>query len=162
MKDELDKLVASGKIQVRHVEPLLNLVQAGFCQHKSWGFGRITALDGALGRLNIDFATKAGHTMDLVFAAESLKAITRDHILVRKHTDLDGLKREAALHHLDVVKLVLRSMNGRSTVDQVQAMLSDVVTSDWKKWWEVARSEMKRDGHFTVPLKKTEPILYQE
>lgn len=162
MKDELDKLVASGKIQVRHVEPLLNLVQAGFCQHKSWGFGRITALDGALGRLNIDFATKAGHTMDLVFAAESLKAITRDHILVRKHTDLDGLKREAALHHLDVVKLVLRSMNGRATVDQVQAVLADVVTSDWKKWWEVARSEMKRDGHFTVPLKKTEPILYQE
>lgn len=162
MKDELDKLVASGKIQVRHVEPLLNLVQAGFCQHKSWGFGRITALDGALGRLNIDFATKAGHTMDLVFAAESLKPITRDHILVRKHTDLDGLKREAALHHLDVVKLVLRSMNGRATVDQVQAVLADVVTSDWKKWWEVARSEMKRDGHFTVPLKKTEPILYQE
>ncbi len=162
MKDELDKLVASGKIQVRHVEPLLNLVQAGFCQHKSWGFGRITALDGALGRLNIDFATKAGHTMDLVFAAESLKAITRDHILVRKHTDLDGLKREAALHHLDVVKLVLRSMNGRATVDQVQAVLADVVTSDWKKWWEVARSEMKRDGHFTVPLKKTEPILYQD
>lgn len=162
MKEELDKLVASGKIQTKHVEPLLALAQAGFCQHKSWGFGRITALDGALGRLNIDFATKAGHTMDLVFAAESLKAITRDHILVRKHMDLDGLKREAALHHLDVVKLVLRSMNGRATVDQVQVVLADVVTSDWKKWWEVARSEMKRDGHFTVPLKKTDPILYQE
>lgn len=162
MKDELDKLVASGKIQPKHVEPLLNLVQAGFCQHKSWGFGRITALDGALGRLNVDFNAKTGHTLDLVFAAESLKAINREHILVRKHMDLDGLKREAALHHLDVVKLVLRSMNGRATVDQVQAVLTDVVTSDWKKWWEVARSEMKRDGHFTVPLKKTEPILYQE
>jgi len=162
MKEELDKLVASGKITTKHVEPLLALVQAGFCQHKSWGFGRITALDGALGRLNIDFNTKAGHSMDLAFAAESLKPIPRDHILVRKHTDIDGLKREAALHHLEVVKLVLRSMNGRSTVDQIQQVLADVVTSDWKKWWEVARSEMKRDGHFTVPLKKTEPILYQE
>lgn len=162
MKDELEKLVASGKIQPKHVEPLLGLINAGFCQHRSWGFGRITALDGNLGRLNIDFASKSGHTMDLVFAADSLKAIDRDHILVRKHTDLDGLKREAALHHLAVVKMVLRSMNGRATVDQVQAVLSDVVTSDWKKWWEVARAEMKRDGHFTVPLKKTEPILYQE
>lgn len=162
MKDELDKLVASGKIQTKHIEPLLALAQAGFCQHRSWGFGRITALDGALGRLNIDFTSKAGHTMDLVFAAESLKPITREHILVRKHTDLDGLKREAALHHLDVVKIVLRSLNGRATVDQIQALLSDVVTSDWKKWWEVARTEMKRDGHFTVPLKKTDPILYQE
>lgn len=162
MKDELDKLVASGKITTKHVEPLLALVGAGFCQHKSWGFGRITALDGALGRLNIDFATKAGHSMDLAFSAESLKPIPREHILVRKHIDIDGLKREAALHHLDVVKLVLRSMNGRATVDQIQHVLSDVITSDWKKWWEVARAEMKRDGHFTVPPKKTEPILFQE
>ena len=162
MKDELDKLVASGKIHPRHVEPLLKLVHAGFCQHKSWGFGRITALDGVLGRLNIDFAAKAGHSLELVFAAESLKPIGREHILVRKHLDLEGLKREAALHHLDVVRSVLRSMNGRATVDQIQALLSDVVTEDWKKWWEVARGEMKRDGHFTVPLKKTEPVLYEE
>lgn len=162
MKDELDKLVASGKIQSRHVDPILKLVTAGFCQHKSWGFGRITALDGILGRLNIDFAAKSGHSLDLVFAADSLKPIGRDHILVRKHLDLEGLKREAALHHLDVVRIVLKSMNGRATVDQIQAILSDVVTEDWKKWWEVARGEMKRDGHFTVPLKKTEPVLYEE
>jgi transcription elongation GreA/GreB family factor len=162
MKEELEKLVASGRIQGKQVQPLLALVQAGFCQHRSWGFGRITALDANLGRLNIDFATKAGHSLDLAFAADSLKALDREHILARKHTDLDGLKREAALHHLEVVKMVLRGMNGRATVDQIQAMLSDVVTSDWKKWWEVARAEMKKDGHFTVPLKKTEPILYEE
>jgi transcription elongation GreA/GreB family factor len=162
MKEELDKLVASGKIQPRHVEPLVKLVQAGFCHHKSWGFGRITALDGVLGRLNIDFPSKANHSMDLVFSAESLKPIGREHILVRKHLDLDGLKREAALHHLDVVKVVLRSLNGRATVDQIQTLLADVITEDWKKWWETARAEMKRDGHFTVPLKKSEPILYQE
>ncbi len=162
MRDELEKLVASGRIQAKQVPPLMALVGAGFCQHKSWGFGRITALDAALGRLNIDFVTKAGHSLDLAFAADSLKPLDKEHILARKHTDLDGLKREAALHHLEVVKLVLRSMNGRATVDQVQQVLSDVVTSDWKKWWEVARSEMKRDGHFTVPLKKTEPILYEE
>ncbi len=162
MKEELEKLVAGGKIHAKQVPPLLALVQAGFCQHRSWGFGRITALDANLGRLNIDFATKAGHSLDLAFAAESLKPLDKAHILARKHTDLEGLKREAALHHLEVVKMVLRGMNGRATVDQVQQLLSDVVTSDWKKWWEVARAEMKKDGHFTVPLKKTEPILYEE
>ena len=163
MRDELEKLVAAGKIQKLHIEPLLALVAAGFCQHKSWGFGRITALDAALGRLNIDFITKAGHSMDLVFSAESLKAITPDHILVRKHTDLAGLKQEAALHHLAVVKTVLRSMGGKASADQIMAALvPDVIGSDWKKWWEIARSEMKRDGHFTVPAKKTDPILFTE
>jgi transcription elongation GreA/GreB family factor len=36
-----------------------------------------------------------------------------------------------------------------------------VVPTDWKKWWEVARSEMKKDGHFLIPAKKTDPIIYQ-
>lgn len=136
---------------------------AGFCQHKSWGFGRITALDAALGRLNIDFLTKPGHSMDLVFSAESLKAIPPDHILVRKHADLAGLKQEAALHHLAVVKTVLRSFGGRASADQIMAALvPDVIGSDWKKWWEMARAEMKRDGHFTVPAKKTDAIVFTE
>ena len=163
MRDELEKLVTVGKIHNRHIEPLLGLVKAGFCQHKSWGFGRITALDAALGRLNIDFISKPGHSLDLVFAAESLKAIPPDHILVRKHTDLAGLKQEAALHHLAVVKVVLRSFSGRASADQVMnALVPEVIGSDWKKWWEVARSEMKRDGHFTVPAKKTEAIVFNE
>lgn len=162
MRDELEKLVAAGKIQKSHVAPLVSLTEAGFCHHKSWGFGRIVSVDLALGRLNIDFTTKAGHSMDLAFSAESLKAIAKDHILARKALDLDGLKREAALHHLSVVKLALASFGGSATADQIQTILKDVISSDWKKWWEVARSEMKKDGHFTVPLKKTEPILYQE
>ncbi|MFM7805601.1 MAG: hypothetical protein ACKPGK_14050, partial [Verrucomicrobiota bacterium] len=109
MRDELERLVAAGKILKTHVAPLMTLTEAGFCQHRSWGFGRIVSMDLALGRLNIDFTSKAGHSMDLAFAAESLKPIGRDHILARKALDLDGLRREAALHHLSVVKLAIAS-----------------------------------------------------
>jgi len=50
-----------------------------------------------------------------------------------------------------------------ATVDQIQEVLvPDVIGEDWKKWWEVARRELKKDGHFVVPLKKTESIVYQE
>ena len=162
MRDELEKLVAAGKIQEKHVGLLLALAEAGFCHHKSWGFGRVVSLDVTLGRLNIDFTAKAGHSMDLTFAAESLRSIGKDHIIARKALDPEGLRREAALHHLEVVKLALRSFNGKATADQLHEILKDVVSTDWKKWWEVARSEMKRNGHFTVPLKKTELIVYQE
>jgi transcription elongation GreA/GreB family factor len=37
----------------------------------------------------------------------------------------------------------------------------DVIRDDWKKWWDAAKRELKKDGHFQVPLKKTEPIVYQ-
>lgn len=163
MKEELESLVSAGKIERRHVTPLLTLIESGFCQHRGWGFGRIRQVDPVFGRIIIDFQGKPGHSMDLGFAAEQLKPIPRDHILARKAEDLQGLRTLAALKHLEVIKLVLQSHGGRATVEQLQqALVPDVITSDWRKWWEAARLEMKKDGHFVVPLKKTEPIVYQE
>ena len=158
----MEQLVSAGKIQPKHVTPLVALVEAGYCQHKSWGFGKIKTVDGIAGRLVVDFPGKTGHTLDLEFAADSLKAIPKAHILARKHADLKGVQQMAALHHLDVVKMVVMSFGGRATVDQIQGVLvPDVIQSDWKKWWEAARTELKKDGHFQVPLKKADPVIYQ-
>ena len=99
--------------------------------------------------------------MDLAFAAESLKPISKDHILARKTMDLEAVRHLAA-HHIELVKIVLNSFGGKATADQIQQVLvPDVINDDWKKWWEVARREMKKDGHFIVPTKKTEPVVYQ-
>lgn len=162
MRDELESLVLAGKIERRHVEPLAELLQCGFCQHRGWGFGRIRQMDPVFGRFVIDFPNKPGHGMDLAFAAESLKPIPSTHILARKSEDLAGLRQMAALQHVELIKLVLQSYQGRATADQIQAALvPDVITTDWRKWWETARREMKKDGHFVVPLKKAEPVVYQ-
>jgi len=162
MKEELEKLVAAGKIGRQHVEPLLQLVQSGFAMHRSWGFGKVKAVDTVFARLTIDFPNKPGHSMDLGFAAESLKAIPSDHILARKASDLQSLRQMAALHHLDLIKLVLQSFGGRATLEQIQQVLvPDIIADDWKKWWEVAKHELKKDGHFLVPAKKSDPVVYQ-
>jgi transcription elongation GreA/GreB family factor len=144
------------------VEPLTQLSTGGFCMHRSWGFGRIKTVDTVFARFTIDFPGKPGHTMDLAFAAESLKPISKDHILARKALDLEGLRQMAA-RHLDLIKVVLNSYGGKATADQIQQVLvPDVIRDDWRKWWETARREMKKDGHFVVPLKKTEPVVFQE
>jgi len=162
MKEEFEKLAAAGKIEGRQVDPLVLLTTSGFCSHRSWGFGRIKTVDTVFARFVIDFPGKAGHTMDLTFAADSLKPIPKDHILARKSVDLEGLQKTAALHHLDLIKVVLNSYGGKATLDQIHAVLvPDVIADDWKKWWEVAKQEMKKDGHFVVPTKKTEAIVYQ-
>jgi transcription elongation factor GreA-like protein len=69
MKEEFEKLAAAGKIEGRHIEPLTQLVDGGCCSHRSWGFGKIKAVDTVFARFTIDFPGKAGHTMDLSFAA---------------------------------------------------------------------------------------------
>ena len=162
MKEELEKLVVAGKIGRHHLEGLIELIGGGYCAHRSWGFGKITTLDTVFCRLTIDFQGKPGHSMDLSFAAESLKPIPPDHILARKASDLAGLRQIAALNHLDLIKLVLQSYGGKATIEQIQQVLvPDVITEDWKKWWEVAKRELKKDGHFQVPLKKSEPLVFQ-
>jgi transcription elongation GreA/GreB family factor len=161
MRSEFEKLAAAGKIEGRHVEPLTKLAEGGCCTHRSWGFGKIKTVDTVFARFTIDFAGKPGHTMDLAFAAEMLKPIPKDHILARKTNDLEGIRQMAA-HHLDLMKLVLSSFGGRATAEQIQHLLSpDVIRDDWKKWWDTAKREMKKDGHFIVPTKKTEPVLFQ-
>jgi transcription elongation GreA/GreB family factor len=162
MREEFEKMAATGKLERQHIEALVQLTNSGFCMHRSWGFGRIKTVDTVFARFTIDFQNKPGHTMDLAFAAESLKPISKDHVLARKASDLEGLRQMAATNHLELVRLVLHSYGGRATADQIQQVLvPDVIRDDWKKWWEAAKRELKKDGHFLVPLKKTEPILYQ-
>ncbi len=162
MREEFEKMAAAGKLDRHHIEALVQLTTSGFCMHRSWGFGRIKTVDTVFARFTIDFPNKTGHTMDLSFAAESLKPINREHILARKAADLESLRQMAATNHLELVKMVLSSYGGKATVDQIQQVLvPDVIRDDWRKWWEAAKRELKKDGHFQVPLKTSEPLVYQ-
>jgi transcription elongation GreA/GreB family factor len=163
MREEFEKMAAAGKIQGSHVEALVKLVECGYCSHKSWGFGQIRSVDPVFAKFTIDFAGKPGHTMALNFAAETLKPIPKDHLLARKAADPAGLQELAAKDHLGLVKLALSSHGGKATPGQIQKeLVPDVIKDDWKKWWEAAKRELKKSGHFLVPTKKSEPIVYQE
>jgi len=162
MREEFEKMALAGKLERQHIEALVQLTNSGYCMHRSWGFGRIKTVDTVFARFTIDFTNKAGHTMDLAFAAESLRPIAKEHILARKAADLEALRQMAATNHLELVKMVLNSFGGKATVDHIQQVLvPDVIRDDWKKWWEAAKRELKKDGHFQVPLKKSEPVVYQ-
>src|SRR5512136_2406018 len=107
MREEFEKMAAAGKLERHHIDALVRLTTTGFCMHRSWGFGRIKTLDPVFARFTIDFTNKPAHTMDLSFAAESLKPIPKDHILARKASDLEELRQMAATSHLELVKVVL-------------------------------------------------------
>jgi len=162
MREEFEKMASAGKLERQHIEALVQLTESGFCIHRSWGFGRIRSVDPVFARFTIDFQNKEGHTMDLAFAAASLRPINKDHILARKAADLEGLRQLAATNHVELVKLALNSFGGKASADQIQqTLVPDVIQSDWKKWWDAAKRELKKDGHFLVPVKKNEPVTFQ-
>ncbi len=203
MREEFEKLSATGKIQSRQIDTLVRLTEFGYCTHKSWGFGKITKLDTIESRFLIDFESKPGHSMDLGFGANILTPIAPDHILVRKSNmtrirkasqklekqlgrdpssselareldrteqdvavmkqDEQSLRKMAALNHVELIKLVLKSFGGAATGDQIKDVLvPDVIEEDWRKWWDSVRKQLKKDGHFRIPLRKTDPIVLNE
>ena len=68
MKEEFEKLAATGKISEDQLTSLLSLTDSGFCTHRSWGVGKIVDVDSIQWRLIIDFETKNAHSMDVGFA----------------------------------------------------------------------------------------------
>ncbi|HUI08077.1 MAG TPA: GreA/GreB family elongation factor [Verrucomicrobiae bacterium] len=158
---ELDQPRSPLPTSAARVEALLALQPEAFCQHKSWGFGRVKSFDTTLGQIVVSFAHNPSHTMQLGYAAESLVPVSPEHIEARKAIDLDSLKRLAADDPLGLLRVVLVSHNRAATAERIEATLSgSVVAADqWKKWWENARKLLKKDPHFEVPARKTDPVI---
>jgi hypothetical protein len=93
MREEFEKLAAAGKIEGtprRTADKLARAAAACTAAGASEKSRRWTRFSRAS---RLIFPGKPGHTMDLAFAAESLKPIPKDHILARKAADLEAVAR---------------------------------------------------------------------
>jgi transcription elongation factor GreA-like protein len=63
-----------------------------------------------------------------------------------------------------VVRQILNSFGGRATHDQIaQTLIPDVFTeAEFKRWFENTKKALKKDGHFTIPSKKSEAFELRE
>lgn len=160
MDTALEKLVEAGKLTARQADQLQELQPGTFCLHKSWGFGRVAEWNLLLNQVLIDFPGKKGHPMQLSYAAENLTVIPPAHFLAKKATDLPGIKELVKKDPVALMRNVLESLGGSATVTQIsQMMLGDIFTEpEWKRWWDATKKLLNKEGYFSIPTKKTEPI----
>lgn len=160
MDAELEKLVEAGKLTARQADHLKELKPGTFCLHKSWGFGRVAEWNLLLNQVLIDFPGKKAHPMQLSYAAENLTVIPPAHFLAKKATDLPGIKELVKKDPVALMRNVLESLGGSATVTQIsQLMLGDIFTEpEWKRWWDSTKKLLNKEGYFSVPTKKSEPI----
>ena len=163
---ELQKVVDEGRLTAAAARTLNALEPGAYCQHKSWGFGRVSSWDLAGNRILIHFGPKKDHPMQLQYAGDNLKPMPSGHLLARKAADLPGVKKMTADDPAGVVRLILEhSDHRRATPTQIAALLiPDVLTGEveFKRWWEGAKKHLKKDGCFVVPAKKTEFVELRE
>ncbi|MBV8641358.1 MAG: GreA/GreB family elongation factor [Verrucomicrobia bacterium] len=164
MEPDLQSLVDAGKLNVKAAAALDQLKPQTFCLHKSWGFGQISSWNLLLNQIVVDFDTKKNHPMQLQYAAETLQALPDSHIFVRKVKEPAVLRDFAENDVPQLVELVLQSFGGKATQEQLQRALSPEVVSegDFKKWWDNAKKTLRKDGRFSLPARKTEPITMRD
>jgi transcription elongation GreA/GreB family factor len=160
MDAELEKLVEAGKLTARQADQLQELKPGTFCLHKSWGFGRVAEWNLLLNQVMIDFPGKKAHPMQLSYAAENLTVIPPAHFLAKKATDLPGVRQLIKKDPVALMRNILESLGGSATVTQIsQLMLGDIFSEpEWKRWWDSTKKLLNKEGYFSVPTKKSEPI----
>ena len=163
---DLQKVVDEGKLNAAAARTLSALEPGAFTQHKSWGFGRVTAWNLDANQILIDFGPKKNHPMQLQYAGDNLRPVPAEHLLARKAADLPAVKKMASEDPAGVVRLILEHADGHKTTPAQMAtlLIPDVLSgeNEFKRWWEAAKKKLKGDGRFVIPAKKTEFMEMRE
>jgi len=164
MDAELQQLVDTEQLDAALAAKLEALKPGSCCQHRSWGNGKVKAWDTASRQIIIDFTGKAGHPMAFEFAAASLKPLAHDHVISRLLNDPAAVRAEAKASPAAFMRNVIQSLGKEASAERIEAALVPALfpATDWKKWWDAAKREMKKDAHFTVPSRRTEAITLHD
>ncbi len=144
----------------RRLDLLLALTPGTLVIDPAWGFGTVKRLDDFYKRIAIDFLGKPNHTMTFAAACDTLARAPHDHLLTLRHTDTAGIARLVADQPGELVKRALRSF-GDMTITRLEDLLTKhgfVPASDWKRFWEAARKDIKSDPLVILPTKRAEAI----
>ncbi len=144
---------------LRRFRILRGLQPGVLCYEKTWGLGTVVDIAEFDQQVRIDFDKKKGHRMSLTYAAETLQLLHDDHLLARHHRDPQGVAAWVRKDPAGVVKSALQSF-GPLSVPSLQELLVDRLLpgTEWKRFWEAARKQLKKDPLVEFPARRNESI----
>jgi transcription elongation GreA/GreB family factor len=153
-----DKQIAPTEC-LRRLLTLLQLQPGTVCFDGTWGRGVVARTDMLYHRIEIDFERKKSHEMALAYAAENLELLPAEHLLSLTHSDPQRIAALLESDQAGLVKLAISSF-GPMNADELKEQLVPRVLDEtqWKKFWEAARRELKQDPLFDLPAKRKDPL----
>ena len=161
MHPDVAKLVEAGRIPQPVGERLSEIAPGSFCTHKNWGSGKVKSWDLPRGKVVIDFEKQPDQEMALQFAIQKTEPLDPDHFSARKLENIEELRELIDKDPAELVRRTLESHGGSMMLDQLDRELcgSVVPEKDYKKWWDKAKKAMRESHIFSVPSKRTDPIV---
>lgn len=139
---------------VSNFELLSHMEVGNFVYHTAgWGVGEIMEVSLIREQLSLEFDYVAGRK-DLSFANafKTLVPLPNDHFLSRRFGDPDALEEKAKQDPVFVIRILLRDLGPKSAAEIKDELCELVIPeADWSKWWQNARSKLKKDTMIHVP-----------
>ncbi|MCE5315787.1 MAG: GreA/GreB family elongation factor [Parachlamydia sp.] len=140
---------------------LAHMEKGKFVYHTGgWGVGQIVDLSPVLEQLTVEFEHLPGKKyFTFANSFKNLLPLADDHILAKRFANPDQLEKEAKENPVFVIKSLLKNL-GPKTAAEIKEELCDLVIpeKDWTKWWQGARSKLKKDTMVETPKTLREPF----
>lgn len=166
-KIRLIGLKGKGSFQgaVSNFELLNHMHKGKFVFHKGgWGVGEILEVSLIREQLSVEFEYVAGKK-EISFgnAFNTLIPIPDDHFLAMRFGNPDLLEKQAKENPGEVIRQLLRDL-GPKTAAEIKDELCELVIpeEEWGKWWQLARSRLKKDTLIDSPEDFRHPFVLRQ
>lgn len=152
----------SFKGAISHYELLNHFKKGNFVFHTAgWGVGELLDISMIREQIDCEFDYAPGRK-DLSFrvAFHTLTPIPKTHFLARRFGEPDELEAEAKKNPVHVIRMLLKDL-GPKTAAEIKEELCELVIpeNEWNKWWQTARSKIKKDTQIENPKNTKLPFL---
>lgn len=145
---------------------LLDHMKEGKCVfHKAgWGTGEVLSVSPIREEAILEFEHLTGKkSLTFTNAFKTLRPLPDDHFLARRFAHPDRFEAEARKDPVGAVKLLLRDLGPMTASDIKDEMCELVIPEeDWTKWWQTARSKLKKDTMVAPPTSVRDPFVLRD
>ncbi|MBU6384000.1 MAG: GreA/GreB family elongation factor [Verrucomicrobia bacterium] len=150
---------------IRNFELLTHMKKGNFVFHTGgWGTGEIADVSLVREEISLEFEYVIGvQHFSFEKAFKTLIPLPVEHFYSRRFGNPDALEKEARDNPSELIRLLLKDL-GPKTAAEIKEELSDLVIpgEDWNRWWQTARSKLKKDTKIECPKELKDPFRLLE
>ncbi|NGX34244.1 MAG: Transcription elongation factor GreA [Candidatus Anoxychlamydiales bacterium] len=146
-------------------ELLTHLKKGKFVFHKAgWGTGEVLDLSLLREEMLLEFEYVVGQkSLSFENALKTLVPLKDDHFLSRRFGNPDLLEKQARETPVETLKLLLKDVGPQNAAEIKEAFCDLVIPEkDWNRWWQNARSKIKKDKKIESPKSLSKPFFLRE
>lgn len=139
---------------VNAYELLAHMAKGKFVFHAGgWGAGEIVDVSSIREEVVVEFENMMGRkSLSFQNAFKAVVPLDDEHFLARRFAAPDKLEEEARREPVQIIKLLLKGLGPKNAMEIKDEICELVIPEeDWAKWWQAARSRLKKDTMIETP-----------